>query len=248
MYLTPYWSWMLRSLWCAAATSSAVMPRMSWRSIKIGMKASFCPSPARLRTFGQMFWFDVLSRPLASPSTPAGAKGGVAARLRPPAPRNRRSLDDERRVEGHRPRHVVEVGRGRHHGIVDFGELLSSAVTLDANGVAETLVTVRHIGIDAKEAAEIDLAFGLDSQAFEGDPAHRALRHVPHRHAGVERRDQVLLGIGEAVRAAQLVRLIDVEREPAWYILAADAEPRDLGAAPGLALPSRGDTPACLGF
>src|SRR6266576_6005886 len=25
----------LRSLWCAAATSSAVMPRMSWRSIKI---------------------------------------------------------------------------------------------------------------------------------------------------------------------------------------------------------------------
>src|SRR5215472_3635565 len=37
MYLTPYRSWMLRSLWCAAATSSAVMPCMSWRSMKIGI-------------------------------------------------------------------------------------------------------------------------------------------------------------------------------------------------------------------
>src|SRR5437762_3750357 len=136
MYLTPYLSWISRSLRCASAMLSAVMPGMSWRSIKIGMKASFCPSPARLRTFGQMFWFDVLSRPLASPRTPAGANGGVAACLRPPAPRNHRSLDDERRFEGHGPRHVVEVGRGRHHGIVDFGELLLRAVALDANGVA----------------------------------------------------------------------------------------------------------------
>src|SRR6185437_2269359 len=37
MYFTPYRSWMSTSLRCASATCSAVAPRMSWRSMKIGM-------------------------------------------------------------------------------------------------------------------------------------------------------------------------------------------------------------------
>ena len=163
-----------------------------------------------------MFWFDVLSRPLASPSRHRRPKwrGGrlVCGRL---ASRSGRSLDDEGRFKGHGPRHVVEVGRGRHYSVVDFGELLLGAVALDANGVTEALITVRDAGIDAEEAAEIDLSLGLDGQALEGDPADCALRHVPHSHAGIERGDQVLLGISEAVRAAQLAGLVDIEREPA---------------------------------
>ena len=37
-----------------------------------------------------------------------------------PAPPNRRSLDNEGQYEGHRPGHVVEVGRGRHHRLADL--------------------------------------------------------------------------------------------------------------------------------
>ena len=68
---------------------------------------------------------------------------------------------------------------------------LLGAATLDADGVAQLLVARRHGGIESEEATEIDLTVGLDLQAFEGDPAHRALRHVSHRHAGVERRQQM---------------------------------------------------------
>ena len=98
---------------------------------------------------------------------------------------------------------------------MDLGELLLGAVTLDADGVAQALVARRHGGIDAEEAAQVDLAFGLDLQAFEGDPAHGALRHIAHRHAGVERREQVFLRVGEAVAAAQFAGFVDVDREPA---------------------------------
>src|SRR4051812_22000366 len=89
-----------------------------------------------------------------------------------------RSLDKEGRFEGHGPGHVVEIGRGRHHRLVDLGELLLGAAALDPDDVAQVLVARRHGGIDSEEAAEIKLAIGLDLQAFEGDPAHRALRYV----------------------------------------------------------------------
>ena len=46
-----------------------------------------------------------------------------------------RLLDDEARFEGHRPGHIVKVGRGRHHRLVDLGELLLGAATLDADDV-----------------------------------------------------------------------------------------------------------------
>src|ERR1700693_3024682 len=93
---------------------------------------------------------------------------------------DRRSLDDQRRLEDYGSRNVVEIGRCRHDRLVDLGELLFCAVTLDANRIAEVLVTRRHGRIDPEEATKIDLAVGLDRQAFEGDSAHRALRHISH--------------------------------------------------------------------
>src|SRR5258708_32227327 len=81
----------------------------------------------------------------------------VCCRLAP----SRRSLDDEGRFEGHGPGHVVKIGRGRHHRLVDLGELFLSAATLDADDVAQVFVPRRHGGIDSEEAAEVDLAIGL---------------------------------------------------------------------------------------
>jgi len=82
---------------------------------------------------------------------------------------------------------------------------------------------------------EMVLAFGLDHEAFQGDPAHRALRHIAHRHAGVERREQVFLRVGEAVRAAELAGLVDVDHEAPFHLFAADAKALDLAAAARLA-------------
>jgi hypothetical protein len=65
----------------------------------------------------------------------------VCRRLAAPG---RRSLDDEGRFEGHGPGHVVEIGRGCHHRLVDLGELFLSAATLDADDVAQVLVPRRH--------------------------------------------------------------------------------------------------------
>src|SRR6266446_9208315 len=101
------------------------------------------------------------------------------------SPPSRRSLDDEGRFEDHGPGHVVEVGRGRHHRLVDLGELFLSAATLDADDVAQVLVARRYGGIDSEEAAEINLAIGLDLQAFEGYLLYWALRYVPHHLSAV---------------------------------------------------------------
>src|SRR4029077_18749579 len=101
---------------------------------------------------------------------------------------------------------------------MDLSELLFGAVALDAHGVAEILVALRHSRIDPKEAAEVDLAVGLDREAFEGDPAHRPLRHVSDRHAGVERSDQMLLRISETVRTSEFARFVDVDRESALHL------------------------------
>ena len=131
---------------------------------------------------------------------------------------------------------------------MDLCKLLLGAVALDAHLVAQVLIASRHGWIDAEEAPEVDLAFGLDGEALESDIAHRALRHVAHRQAGIERRDQVFLRIGKPVRAAELARLVDVDREAARRLSAADAEALDFGAAARLRLPGRGDTPMSLTF
>jgi len=58
----------------------------------------------------------------------------------------------------------------------------------------------------------------------------------------------MFLRIGKPVRAAQLARLVDVDREAARHLSAADAEALDFSAAARLALPGRGDTPMGLAF
>src|SRR5260221_5169264 len=131
---------------------------------------------------------------------------------------------------------------------MDFGELLFGAATLYADDVAQVFVARRYGGIDSEESAEVDLTDGLDREAFKGDSAHRALRHVSHHHAGVERCQQVFLWIGEPVRSANFDRFVDIDREPARHPLAADLESLDWRAAPCLALPGRGNAPVCLAF
>src|SRR6516162_3594924 len=157
-------------------------------------------------------------------------------------------LDNEGRPESHGPGRVVEIGRGCHHRLVDLGKLLLGAVTLDAHLVAQIIVASRHGRIDAEKAAEVDLAFRLDREVFERDAADCALRHIPHHNAGVERCYQVLLRIGKPVGAAEFVGLVDVDREAARHLVAANAKALDFRAAARLALPRRGDTPLGLAF
>src|SRR5262249_9706917 len=192
------------------------------------------PELGRAAACGMIFNMIVISVCLSVPATAATLAAAS------------RSLNDEDRFERHRPGHVVEVGRGRHHRLVERGELLLGAAALDADGVAQRLVAGRYRRIDAEEAAQIDVAVGLDLETFELDAAHRALCDVAHHHAGVERRQQVLLRIGEAVRSAELARLVDIDGELPRHALPADIEAVDLAATPGLALPARGDAPAGL--
>src|SRR4051794_30204420 len=91
---------------------------------------------------------------------------------------------------------------------MDLGKLFLAAASLDADEVAQVLVPGRYRGVDPQKAAKVDVAFGLDLQLLDGDPAHRALRNVPHRHAGVERREEMFLRIGECVAAAEFARLV----------------------------------------
>jgi hypothetical protein len=77
-----------------------------------------------------------------------------------------RLLDHQGGFQRHGVRDVVGIGRDRHHRLMDLGEPLLGAVTLDADGVAQALVARRNRGIDPEETPEVDLAFGLDLQLF----------------------------------------------------------------------------------
>src|SRR5207302_157233 len=152
-------------------------------------------------------------------------------------------LDNERRFESHLPGQVVEIGRGRGDGLVNLVKLCRRAVSFDAHRVTQVFVSGRHRGIDPEKAPEIDLSLGLDREALERNSADRALRHVADRHAGIERSNQVFLRVGEAVRAAELQRLVDIDREGAPHELPANAEAFHFSAAARLTLPRRGNPP-----
>src|SRR5215831_14647775 len=92
MYLTPYRSWMLRSLWCAAATSSAVIPYMSWRSMKIGILTLSARSLCGLGRGSNL---------LIRRFVPQGLAG-------------RRGLLDGSVLRVNGPRYVIEARRGRN--------------------------------------------------------------------------------------------------------------------------------------
>src|SRR4051794_41515497 len=120
---------------------------------------------------------------------------------------------------------------------MDLGKLFLAAASLDADEVAQVLVPGRYRGVDPQKAAKVDLAFGLDLQLLDGDPAHRALRDVPHGHAGIERREQMFLGIGERIAAAEFGWLVDIDRKAARNRLSANSERFDLRSAVRLPLP-----------
>jgi hypothetical protein len=58
----------------------------------------------------------------------------------------------------------------------------------------------------------------------------------------------MFLRISETVRAAQFAGFVDVNREPARYTFSADLKTIDLGTAPRLTLPGRGNPPICFTF
>jgi AraC-like DNA-binding protein len=102
---------------------------------------------------------------------------------------SRRSLDHEGGLEGHGPGHVVEIGRGRHHRLVDLGELLFGAATLDADDVAQILVARPQGGIDSEETTEVDLTIGLAELAAQRGYSHSRFELIKsdvlknlHRH------------------------------------------------------------------
>src|SRR3974390_150253 len=99
-----------------------------------------------------------------------GSERGGSTDLHPPRRASTRSLDDEGGLEVHGPGHVVEVGRGRHHCLVNLGKLLFVAAALDPDDVAQLLVAWWHGGIDPEEAAEVNVTVGLDLQLFQDNP------------------------------------------------------------------------------
>ena len=142
-----------------------------------------------------------------------------------PRPSIWRSLDDQRaglRTTGRDK--LLEIGRGGHYRLVDLGELLFCTVTPDADGVAEVLEALRRGRIHLQgNRGDRSRRRGLDlARLSRVIPRTAALRRVSDRHASVERRQQVLLRIGETVRSAEFVRLVDVDREPARHLFSAD--------------------------
>ncbi len=115
------------------------------------------------------------------------------------------------------------------------------AVALDPHGVLDRLVAGHHVVGDAEEAAQVELAGGLDLDLVQPDPAHRRAGDVADHDAGVERRHQHLLRVGGGVLAQQLERLVDRHHEPALHLLAADHEGLDRRLAAGLPPPAGSD-------
>ena len=112
------------------------------------------------------------------------------------------SLDDEGWPEIHWPRDIVEIGGGFQHGFVDLGELLLSAATLDADDTVEFFVARWHGWIDSEETAQVDFTVGLYFHLFQSNSPQGALRRIADHHAGTERRQEIFLWTGEAVRSA----------------------------------------------
>src|SRR5215469_14465686 len=137
------------------------MSRMSCRSMNIGIAGLLGELPLRDR--------HTLSGPRARRGAAIPSRAGRAMR----------SLDDEGGFQGDALRDVVEIRGCGHHRPMDLGERFLAAAALDADDIAQVLVPRRYRRIDPKEAAEVNVAFGLDLQLLDGDPAHCALRDVP---------------------------------------------------------------------
>ena len=76
------------------------------------------------------------------------------------------SADAQRGVHLHRPADVEVIGRGPDHRLVDLLELFGRAVALDQYFAVDLLVAGRDMVIEAEEAAQVELAAGLDLEAY----------------------------------------------------------------------------------
>ena len=79
--------------------------------------------------------------------SPTSVKRGMTCARCHAALAGSRLLDHQSWFQRHGVGDVVDIGRGRHHCRMDLGKLLLSAVTPEADSVAQALVTRRYIGI-----------------------------------------------------------------------------------------------------
>src|SRR5215471_4989278 len=131
---------------------------------------------------------------------------------------------------------------------MDLDELLFGPATFDAYDVFQAVVAGWHGRIESEKSPQVDLPLRLNLKLLKDDAAQRALCNVTHRHAGVERRQQVFLRIREHVRSTEFVRLVDIDGELSRHARSADSEAVDMRSAPRLALPGRCDPPLGLAF
>src|SRR5690606_6050510 len=85
----------------------------------------------------------------------------------------RGSADNELALEADRARDVEAVRRVAVDGLVDLLELLGRSVALHRHAVRQDVVTRLDRGLEAEEAADVDVALGLDAELLERDALHR---------------------------------------------------------------------------
>ena len=78
-------------------------------------------------------------------------------------------FNDEMPLERDGGGQVEPVRRRGLNDLVDLFELLRRCAALDVDRIAQVVVASLHRGIDAEDAAKVDIAFGFDSQFLEFD-------------------------------------------------------------------------------
>src|SRR5690606_8311416 len=118
-------------------------------------------------------------------------------------------VDDDR--DRNPRREVVE------HGAVGLDGLPELDVAFRALGAAQrhprldTLEAGTHVGVDAEEAADVDVPCELDLHTVETDPELLRPHLVSDDVARAQRREQVVDGVGAEVGAAERGGLVDGE-------------------------------------
>src|SRR5262245_22067340 len=126
---------------------------------------------------------------------------------------------------------------------MDLLKLLIRAIALDHHLALKLAIAGRHRLIEAKETAQVDIALGSDLQLLQCNALQRTECRITYDHAGIHRREQVLLRVRISVAAAELKRLVDVDCKTARDVDAAHRKAVDLRARMRPALPGAGDAP-----
>src|SRR5215831_11578631 len=111
---------------------------------------------------------------------------------------------------------------------MDLLKLLIRAIALDHYLALKLAIAGRHRLIEAKKTAQVDIAFGGNLKLLQCDALQRTECGIADDHAGVHRSEQVFLRVRISVAAAQLKRLVDVDRKTAWDIDTAHRKARRL--------------------